>query len=219
MGPVWDWDNAFCNPFFRNQWKTNGWRFEVAADPDYTWYRRLFEDPDFLQRYIDRWSELRTNILATSNVLALVDTIAGPIREAQARNELRWPPGTSSLIVTDTNKLFTAELTWLKDWISGRLSWIDSQEFPKPVAQTVHEEPAGPPKVALAWLTGRLFYTTNGTDPRAPGGGVAPAAIEYSRPIATSGGTMITARVRSSYGLWSTPVRISGMGLERQEAK
>ena len=31
----------------------------AVGDGDYPWFRRLFQDPDFNQRYIDRWGELR----------------------------------------------------------------------------------------------------------------------------------------------------------------
>jgi hypothetical protein len=134
MGPVWDWDNAFGNPYFNDWRNTNGWRFESATDPDYSWYRRLFEDPDFLQRYVDRWSELRASALATSNVLALVDATIGELKEAQRRNAMRWEhDGPGVVFRAKAGISFEDEVKWLKQWLSNRLSCIDSQEYPKPV--------------------------------------------------------------------------------------
>src|SRR6266542_842677 len=209
MGPVWDWDNAFGNPFFSESRRTNGWRFESAQDPDYTWYRRLFEDPDFLQRYVDRWSELRTNILATSNVLAVVDGIVSQLKGAQRRNTARWElEGRHASLRARVGVSLEDEVKLLKDWITGRLSWIDSQEFPKPVAQFETESESTEPKVVLTCVVGRVFYTTDGSDPRARGGSVAPTSTAYSVPIAAPPQSVITARVRSEFGLWSAPVKV-----------
>ena len=207
MGPVWDWDNSFGNPYFNKLALTNGWRFEAAEDPDYTWYRRLFEDPDFLQRYVDRWSELRSRVLSTSNVLALVDRIAGELKRAYRRNGMVWEHSGSGVpIRARAGVTQEEEIKSLKEWLANRLAWIDSQEFPKPVTQLLEDH--GKKTLAMGWLNGRLFYTTDGTDPRTPGGGVARTALEYTAPITFSSGSVVTARVRSNFGLWSAPVKI-----------
>jgi hypothetical protein len=211
MGPVWDWDNAFGNPYFGLHTKTNGWRFESAADPDYTWYHRLFEDPDFLQHYIDRWSELRVDILSTSNVLALVDRIDRDLKGAHRRNAAVWErsgPGVS--IRVKAGVTHEEEIRSLKEWLANRLAWTDSQEFPKPVAYIAEDPGTQKKTLRMAWLNGRLFYTADGTDPRAPGGSVATTASEYSQPIDVAANSLITARVRSNYGLWSAPVKVNG---------
>lgn len=207
MGPVWDWDNAFGNPHFSGQ-RTNGWRFESATDPDYTWYRRLFEDPDFLQRYMDRWSELRTNIFATSNVLQQVYAISDATKGTHRRNAMLWEEGPNASIRARAGVTYDDEVRGLKEWLVGRLAWIDNQDFPKPVAQVLPKSESDPRRLALAWLTGRLFYTVDGSDPRVPGGGVSGKAIEYSAPIPETTNALVTARVRSSHGLWSAPTRV-----------
>lgn len=209
MGPVWDWDNAFGNPSFPGSMGPSAWRFETAEDPDYTWYRRLFEDPDFLQRYVDRWSELRTNVLVTSNLLALIDQIGTQVKPAEVRNSFRWPPRTRQSVWTPASNYFEEEVNNLKDWITRRLAWIDKQDFPKPVAQIIRTTNS-PPKVAMAWLSGRLFYTTNGTDPRLPGGLPASHAREYAQPVPLPTNVVVTARVRSEFGLWSAPIVMDG---------
>ena len=91
MGPVWDFDLAFGNAGNHGCHRTNGWHWEALQGKEYDWFARLFEDPDFLQRYIDRWAELRTTVFATSNVLARIDRLTGELKEAQARNFQRWP--------------------------------------------------------------------------------------------------------------------------------
>ena len=215
MGPVWDWDNAFGNPRFPGH-RTNGWRFEGATDPDYTWYRRLFEDPDFLQRYMDRWSELRANAFATSNILLKVDVVANAAQEAHRRNSMLWEREgrDASSIRAKAGVSYGDEVKELKVWISNRLAWIDSQEYPKPLLQK-NTSTSGT-IISMAFLDGRLFFTTNGIDPRVSGGGVSPLAVEYSKPVEVTGKVKITARTKSRFGLWSAPVvlEISAAGID-----
>ena len=206
MGPLWDWDSTFGNSFIKNGYRTNGWRFEYMPDPDYTWYRRLFEDPDFLQRYVDRWSELRTNVFATSNMLALVDSIVGQLKEAEARNFQRWPILGSVVPDGPIGDTYQDEVHWLKQWITGRLAWIDSQDFPKPEAERFVEN--SEIKLRLSTKTGRIFYTVDGADPRRPGGSMSSTALEYRGPIILARNVQVFARVRSDFNLWSAPVVI-----------
>src|SRR6059036_1353866 len=70
MDPVWDWNLSFGNANYLNGWLTNGWYWSQTGGTDYPWFARLFQDPDFTQRYIDRWRELRKDVFATSNLLA-----------------------------------------------------------------------------------------------------------------------------------------------------
>lgn len=206
MGPVWDWDNAFANPFFGRH-ATNGWRFEAAMDPDYTWYRRLFEDPDFLQRYVDRWSELRTHLLSTTNVIALLDGITTGLEEAHQRNGNRWERAGGNAVLRARYGLTLAnEVQALKDWLVSRLMWIDSQDYPRPVAH-VSSGARGVIRISMAGLAGRIYYTTDGADPRARGSAPSPTAAEYREPIelmATN--RVLRIRARSEFGLWSAPV-------------
>ena len=211
MGPMWDLDMAFGNSTYLKGYRTYGWRFEQVPEVSYKWFARLFEDPDFLQRYIDRWSELRTTVFATTNLLALVDAlVTDPLKEAQQRNSRRWPNFEAPIDpAVDRGKTYRSEVNWLKRWITGRLSWIESQDFPPPKAQVV-ESPAGSTTVTLSCAVGRVFYTTDGSDPRADGGGIASKAKEYGGPIILPHGARLTARARSEYALWSAPVKVDG---------
>ena len=48
-----------------------------------------------------------------------------------------------------------------------------------------------------------IFCTTDGTDPRLPGGSAAPSAITYTSPLNLTGRSLVRARSRSSTGAWS----------------
>ena len=145
IGPIWDFDMAFGNTYYNGGHLTNDWRWTHSTPQHYRWYKRMFQDPDFLQRYIDRWSELRTNVLSNSNVLALIDRFAAEIAEAQKLNYQRWPTlgkkiGTAFFV----GQTWEEEVHWLKDWMVGRLAWIDSQDFPKPIFQILTNSPSRP---------------------------------------------------------------------------
>jgi hypothetical protein len=129
---------CFGNTHYNGGYLTNEWRWERSSSTNYRWYKRMFKDPDFLQRYIDPWSELRTNVLSTSNVLALIDRFAAEIAEAQKLNYQRWPTlGKKVGPVFFVGQTWEEEVQWFKDWMAGRLAWIDSQDFPKPVLQVL----------------------------------------------------------------------------------
>ena len=89
MGPVWDYNLTFGNADYLNGWRTNGWYWQDVSDSGYTWLRRLFEDTDFRQAYIDRWFEIRSGPFSGPELSALIDQLAGQVQRAQARNFAR----------------------------------------------------------------------------------------------------------------------------------
>jgi len=211
-GPVWDWDMAFGNLRYHRSQETNGWRSEQVNGSYYAWYGRMFEDEEFLQQYVDRWSKLRSTVLATTNVLSLVDEFSEKIRPAAVRTIQRWfPPSDDKNPNRIPSRRFDLEVQQMRDWIRDRLGWIDSQEFPKPIVHVREDHSTGKKTLTMECSNGKLFFTTDGSDPRASGGGVSSKAIEYSKPI-DARDSLITARVRSEFGLWSAPVRLQISG-------
>ena len=47
-------------------------------------------------------------------------------------------------------RTYQEEVDWLKQWIVGRLAWIDSQGFPEPKLEVVMSPRVGTRKVTLA---------------------------------------------------------------------
>src|SRR5207244_8407548 len=76
MEPIWDWNLSFGNASGKQGWNPEGWYGTQLDYSEYLWFGRLFEDPDFTQKSIDRWAALRTNVFSTSNILARVHQIA-----------------------------------------------------------------------------------------------------------------------------------------------
>ncbi|HTH48702.1 MAG TPA: CotH kinase family protein [Candidatus Limnocylindria bacterium] len=208
FGPLWDYNLTFGNANYSDGWLTNGWYASLLGDTDYPWFRRLFQDPDFSQRYTDRWLSLRTNVLATANVLALVSGYTNQLAEAQQRNYVKWPIlGTYVWPNYYVGKTYADEIGFLKQWITGRLGWIDSTMVGWPSLSVPQGYYPGGTTVTLK-ATNTIYYTLDGTDPRAPGGSLSATAARYSTPLSITNSTRVIARAR--YGTrWSAPMSAS----------
>lgn len=137
MEPPWDWNLSFGNATGREGYLPQGWYSTELSDREHLWFRRLFADPDFAQRYADRWGQLRTNQFELNRVLARVDQIAAQLHQAQARNFQRWPIlGRRIPPNYHVGGTYENEVEWMKNWIRARHQWIDQQFIPAPLFQT-----------------------------------------------------------------------------------
>ncbi|MGI9241841.1 MAG: CotH kinase family protein, partial [Verrucomicrobiales bacterium] len=203
-GPLWDFDRAFGNVDSAGVDDPEGWRGGPGGGRGPFW-DRLFEDPDFTQHFIDRWQELMGGTLAEANLHAIIDQMAAEVDEAQDRNfepAGPWPLAdvTRSHLTFPT---YDQHVTYLKDWISDRLGWVQAQFTAKPQFNQAPGSHGAPFNLGLSSQGGTIFYTTDGSDPRSPGGGVAGTA--YSGAIPISQTTSVIARVRDGMD-WSGPI-------------
>ncbi len=191
--PIWDWNLSFGNSNGKQGWLPESWLWPQLDDKEYSWYRRLFEDPDFGQRYVDRWTQLRTNVLATSVLLSRVDELATLLEESQRRNFEKWPilgrPVNPNYFVGSS---YAEEVSWMKKFIQTRLEWIDRQ-FPSPPKLSPG---AAGGAVKLDTAEGEIFFTLDGTDPRAGGGSSSTQAHRFDKPFTLGKGAKLFARVR-----------------------
>lgn len=203
MGPVWDFD--------RTQGSTDGrdfnpriWRSTVPDygtdmfNADYSifhnpWYSRLFTDIDFWQKWVDRYQELRANVLANTNVYAVVDRQANEVRPAQTRETARWSDtrprsgtrssGGYSYTFPGT---YQGEVDFMKLWYSNRLDFIDTNLLARPRLSL----PGGPVAsgtlrtLSPASKSGSwVVYTLDGVDPRQTGGAVTSLALSNNATV------------------------------------
>jgi hypothetical protein len=216
MEPIWDWNLAFGNCRGKEGYVPQGWYWPQLDDYQYSWFRRFFDDPDFAQRYADRWGQLRTNLCAASNLLARVDQFAAQLQEPAARNFARWPIlGEAVTPNYFVGKDYAHEIAWMKDWIVARLAWIDKQFLPVPA---VALQPGGT-NLLLHAPVGKIYFTLDGSDPRLDGGGVSSKARVCENPIPIAGGAQVVARVLKEKR-WSSPAtaRLGGASLPKPKA-
>lgn len=205
--PIWDWNLSFGNANGKQGWIPEYWLWPQLDDKEYSWYRRLFEDPDFGQRYADRWSQLRANILATSNVLARVDELAAMLQESQKRNFEKWPilgrPVNPNYFVGSS---YEEEVSWMKKYIETRLDWMEKQFLPLPKLSLSPAQQGN--RAELSAPKGQIYFTLNGTDPRASGGDISATAKLYEDSLPLDSGAKLFARLRLE-SRWSGPIVFS----------
>lgn len=205
MGPIWDWNLSFGQSSGKQGYLAEYWYWPQLDDQQYTWFRRLFEDPDFGQRYVDRWGELRTNQFVVAKLHARIDELAEQLNEAQARNFRRWPIlGRSVYPNNFVGMSYAAEVSHMKEWIQKRIEWIDRQFLAAPAFSI----PAGAiergSQLALRAPVGKIYYTLDGTDPRAAGGAVASGARTFEDPLTLEKDTVVFCRAWQD-NRWSYP--------------
>ena len=202
--PIWDWNLSFGNANGKQGWMPEYWLWPQLDDKECTWYRRLFDDPDFGQRYVDRWSQLRTNVFATKKILARVDEMAAQLQEAQKRNYERWPMLNRAINPNYyVNATYEQEVIWVKNFATSRLAWMEKQ-FPPVPKISLTADGAGR-SAKLSTTAGEIYFTLDGTDPRASGGEISPVAQTYKSPLPLQSGAKLFARARQE-NRWSGPL-------------
>jgi hypothetical protein len=191
FGPVWDFDRSLGSTDGRDvnprTWGANLFSF--------SWWPRLFSDPDFTQRWIDRYQAMREGPLSRSNSFARLDLLTGQLKQAQPRERAKW--GT-----TYRGGTYATEITYSKNWLSNRLDFIDTRFVPMARAGTPVIEGGGTQiRLALIPPTNAsvvVYYTTDGTDPRLSGGGISTAARLYD-PLTAPAFTRNTRVIARNY--------------------
>ena len=128
MGPVWDYDGAIDN-YHRNSAK-----LETAAFFKAPWFEQLLRDPQFTVRVMERYQELRKNILSDESIETFVDGAAAYLGDAVDRDWARWgyfyrdsdylTPEYSGQPNRNT-KSYEEELEKLKTVLSEHGKWLD----------------------------------------------------------------------------------------------
>ena len=200
MGPVWDFDRGLgCSGQGDvRSWNPRLWRVQTTGDGGtdmfgnpslygIRWWQKLFADLDFWQRWIDRWQELRAGPYATTNLTALVDRLASPIRLAQAREYYRWTDTRPRAGTVSANGYtytfpgsYQGEVNFLKQWLVDRTRFLDTNFLRTPVFSSQGGAITGGFTLTITAPTiesnSVIYFTLDGTDPRLPGGGISPAA-------------------------------------------
>ena len=136
MGPIWDFNIAFGNADYCEGGLTDGWayQFNEACPADGMlvpfWWDRLMQDPYFTNALEERWTSLRLNELSDINIMGIVDELVGELEDSDAitQNFGKWLIlGTYIWPNNFIGNRHSEEITYLKEWIEARLSWMDQE--------------------------------------------------------------------------------------------
>jgi hypothetical protein len=207
MEPIWDWNLSFGNANGKQGQFAEYWYWPQLDDSQYSYFRRLFEDPDFGQRYVDRYAELRGSALSLSNLNARIDRHVAELGDAVTRNFKRWPIlGRRIWPNTYVGQTYEDEINYMKEFTRKRLEWIDRQFIAAPTILPAPASGKNSGLISLGASSGKIYYTLDGSDPRLPGGGVSSKAQIGSGTIKLIDGSKLFARTLLD-GRWSAPTR------------
>lgn len=207
-GPIWDFDRNMGSEDGRDRFPDRGWNGSGDSsrtwfDSRYPYYGKVMgytsnttgppnaqsSRPDVMQRWIDRWFSLRKTVLSIDNINATVDKYADPLNvdsgpnpaqpTPQDRNFARWPVAPNGGIYAGGDSGWTGEITHMKGWLTARAEWIDAQFPTQPEFSVAGGSVPVGTNLVMNFLDGQAYYTTDGSDPRAPGGAVSATASQF----------------------------------------
>ena len=207
-GPIWDFDRTLSSTDGRDS-NPAVWRSQSGDGGtdffNYTWWNRLFLDPDFYQKYIDRWQELRVGALSRANMDSLIDALNAQLSaEGITRDLARWNQPKRSwkrpFAAPDNNLIpagQAAEVQRLKDYLQQRANFMDTQWVPRVTSSVPAGFVSAGTRVTLTGPVGLpIYYTLDGSDPRPSGGGPPLVGTPaYTSPILVTSNTRLRARV------------------------
>ncbi len=212
-GPIWDYDRSAGSTdgrttdpeLWRGRGGDNGTHFFRAALGEPRWWQDLFEEQEFLQQWVDRYHALRHEELVSTdydptplppfsnaNIARIIEHQGAVLGEAGDRNFERWGPVPP--------RGHAGEIDHLRDWMETRMDWIDSELVTTPTYTPTEDVHNGPISITLKAPPSSLFnplvvyYTTDGSDPRAVGGAPAVTATKYGNKIELTESATIFAR-------------------------
>lgn len=248
-GPLWDFNIALGNANYGTGDTPTGWLYNNSpSDPlaGGLWYPRLHQDPEYRLKHWDRYWEIRNSVWSTAAIMARIDatvnllldgssaaisnntpvSVQNPVARQYRKYQIlaagQWPNPDGFA----QRKTFQSEISYMKTWLSNRLSWIDDQNLGgisvlrPPVfskngglvsdGYALEMAPySGVAPVGKRYPGGTIYYTLDGSDPRPPAYGV-PTAKElvlipefhqasYFVPTANNGGPLV------AFSDWTAP--------------
>ena len=124
MGPPWDYDTCYGNQDVATGLNPAGYHVRQAP-----WYTLLMQDRDFRRLLMDRWTTLSEQGVF-ENIGSWIDRNAAWIAESQKLDEQRWPNAMTFTGVRGSGpfyQTFGEEVAYMKDFITRRAEWLDTQ--------------------------------------------------------------------------------------------
>jgi len=130
-GPIWDFNLGYGNvDYWSIGIQTSGYVFNDIQTWDFSimyWWKRLMEDPYYKDLTKTRWTYLRERSFSPEAINALIDSLAGTLSDAQARNYERWPILGTYVWPNYNwyNNDYSDEVAYFRNFINTRASWLD----------------------------------------------------------------------------------------------
>lgn len=133
MGPIWDFNIAFGND---SRSATDRWIYQYNLNfPNDLWlvpfwWNRLIQDSQFRSDVKTRWTALRSTVFTQANIESKMDAHISFLNENGAidRNYKKWDVlGTQLSFNSFVGATYDEEVDYVKNWITNRISWMDSQ--------------------------------------------------------------------------------------------
>ena len=151
--PLWDVDRSLGNANYASSNTSFGMKW-WSVGANYTYYTRLHQDPEFNDRYWNRWTALRRSHFAkdtlfnriestyrlltdgsTADIVNAATTATMAVQAPAARHYRRFPilgvnTNTSGQAGQANRTTWRHEVDALKSWLAERLDWIDGAGQP-----------------------------------------------------------------------------------------
>lgn len=165
---VWDMNLAYGNSDYYQGWRTDTWMYKnnnimnSEGDPQLIpfWWYKLNTDPEYTAALKARWAQYRRNNLRSDRIMATVDSLTTVLTShgAEQRNSQAWPRWGQYVwpnyyVAYD----FSDEVTYLKQWLTDRIAWMDQQLGFDPNASE-RGDVNGDGKINIADVTALISY-------------------------------------------------------------
>ena len=133
IGPIWDFNLAFGNANYCEGGSTTGWAwdFNNICNGDFWlipfWWKQFLRDPEYVIQFQNRWTELRNGLYSNAAIMNYIDSTVQVLDQPQQRNFIKWPILGEYIWPNNyVGNTYENEINYLKNWISDRLSWLDT---------------------------------------------------------------------------------------------
>ena len=127
-GPLWDFNLSLGNADYCNGEDYTGWEYDELCQSNPFWWTNFLTDTMYTRLLKCRWEELRTNLLNTDTITNWIDSMAADLALPASRNYSKWQ--TLGFYVWPNPwpwpTTYTGVIDKMKAWVTGRLSWMDS---------------------------------------------------------------------------------------------
>ena len=173
-------------------------------------HEQLVDNPDYRLRFADRLYKALYNDgpLTYENSLERINYRAAQVDQAMIAESARW--GDTKVSTPKTQQDWVNNVNSARNWISNRVNTVLSQvrsvgwyPYINPPTFNRHGGPVGEGfQAVLSASAGTIWYTTDGSDPRAHNGTVSTSAVRSSTPLVLSESGVIRTRALSG-AQWS----------------